>query len=148
MFIFCNITRSQLIMPLFATFLLIGCAESEKPSAITTDPTIIALDKLGGAYIRGTPPPKTKAELLAIFKSCNHPKELLISPSDGQEFIIVYGVELKGLKVMGAQLPIVAFEKTGKDGKRYALRGMNTVVQLTEAELKSSVFPEGYKFPF
>ena len=42
----------------------------------------------------------------------------------------------------------VAFEKTGKDGKRYALRGMNTVVQLTEAELKSSVFPEGYKFPF
>jgi len=25
---------------------------------------------------------------------------------------------------------------------------MNTIVQLTEAELKSSVFPEGYKFPF
>jgi hypothetical protein len=140
------------INPIFMSILLIvilaGCGSGDKPSAITTDPTIISLDKLGGAYIRGTPPPKTKAELLAIFKSCNHPKELLISPSDGQEFIIVYGVELKGLKVTGAQLPIVAFEKSGKDGKRYALRGMNTVVQLTEAELKSSVFPEGYKFPF
>jgi hypothetical protein len=128
--------------------MLLGCGDQEKPSTITTDPTIIALDKLGGAYIRGTPPPKTKAELLSIFKSCNHPKELLISPNDGQEFIIVYGVELKGLKVTGAQLPIVAFEKTGKDGKRYALRGMNTVVHLTEAELKSSVLPEGYQLPF
>jgi len=139
---------SPIFMSILSIVMLVGCGSGDKPSAITTDPTIIALDKLGGAYIRGTPPPKTKAELLSIFKSCNHPKELLISPSDGQEFIIVYGVELKGLKVTGAQLPIVAFEKSGKDGKRYALRGMNTVVQLTEAELKSSVFPEGYKFPF
>lgn len=139
---------NPIFMSILPIVMLAGCGSGDKPSAITTDPTIIALDKLGGAYIRGTPPPKTKAELLAIFKSCNHPKELLISPSDGQEFIIVYSVELKGLKVTGAQLPIVAFEKTGKDGKRYALRGMNTVVQLTEAELKSSVFPEGYKFPF
>jgi hypothetical protein len=139
---------NPIFMSILPIVMLVGCGSGDKPSTITTDPTIISLDKLGGAYIRGTPPPKTKAELLAIFKSCNHPKELLISPSDGQEFIIVYGVELKGLKVTGAQLPIVVFEKTGKDGKRYALRGMNTVVQLTEAELKSSVFPEGYKFPF
>lgn len=139
---------SPIFMSILPIVMLVGCGTGDKPSAITTDPTIIALDKLGGAYIRGTPPPKTKAELLSIFKSCNHPKELLISPSDGQEFIIVYSVELKGLKVTGAQLPIVAFEKTGKDGKRYALRGMNTVVQLTEAELKSSVFPEGYQLPF
>ena len=137
---------NPIFMSILPIVMLAGCGSGDKPSTITTDPTIIALDKLGGAYIRGTP--KTKAELLSIFKSCNHPKELLISPSDGQEFIIVYSVELKGLKVTGAQLPIVAFEKTGKDGKRYALRGMNTVVQLTEAELKSSVFPEGYKFPF
>jgi len=137
---------NPIFMSILPIVILAGCGSGDKPSTITTDPTIIALDKLGGAYIRGTP--KTKAELLSIFKSCNHPKELLISPSDGQEFIIVYSVELKGLKVTGAQLPIVAFEKTGKDGKRYALRGMNTVVQLTEAELKSSVFPEGYKFPF
>jgi hypothetical protein len=137
---------NSIFMSILFIVMLVGCGSGDKPSTITTDPTVIALDKLGGAYIRGTP--KTKVELLAIFKSCNHPKELLISPSDGQEFIIVYGVELKGLKVTGAQLPIVAFEKTGKDGKRYALRGMNTVVQLTEAELKSSVFPEGYKFPF
>ena len=137
---------NSIFMSILFIVMLVGCGSGDKPSTITTDPTIIALDKLGRAYIRGTP--KTKAELLSIFKSCNHPKELLISPSDGQEFIIVYSVELKGLKVTGAQLPIVAFEKTGKDGKRYALRGMNTVVHLTEAELKSSVFPEGYKFPF
>ena len=132
---------------LLLTFFLIGCG-GEKIEPLTTDPTVIALDKIGSAYIRGTPPPKTKAELLAIFKSSSYPKELLISPNDGQEFIIVYDVELKGLKVSGAQLPVVAFEKSGKDGKRYVLRGMNTIVQLTDEQLKSSVFPAGYNFPF
>ena len=132
---------------LLLTFFLIGCG-GEKSEPLTTDLTAIALDKIGRAYNMGIFPPKTKADLLAIFKFCSHPKELLISPNDGQEFIIVYDVELKGLKVSGAQLPVVAFEKFGKDGKRYVLRGMNTIVQLTEAELKSSVFPEGYKFPF
>ncbi|NBT62896.1 MAG: hypothetical protein EBT02_14120 [Planctomycetia bacterium] len=98
---------SPIFMSILSIVMLMGCGTGDKPSTVTTDPTIIALDKIGSAYIRGTP--KTKAELLSIFKSCNHPKELLISPSDGQEFIIVYGVELKGLKVTGAQLPIVAF---------------------------------------
>ena len=139
---------NALFIPLFLIFMLLGCEGQEKPSTMTTDPTEIALNKLGAAYIRGTPPPKTKAELLSILKSCNHPIELLTSPSDGQEFIIVYGVELKGLKVTGAQLPVVAFEKSGKDGKRYVLRGMNTIVQLTDEQLKSSVFPAGYNFPF
>ena len=139
---------NKIKVPLFLlTFFLIGCG-GEKIEPLTTDPTVIALDKIGSAYIRGTPPPKTKAELLAIFKSSSYPKELLISPNDGQEFIIVYDVELKGLKVSGAQLPVVAFEKSGKDGKRYVLRGMNTIVQLTDEQLKSSVFPAGYNFPF
>ena len=132
---------------LLLTFFLIGCGGG-KIEPLTTDPTAIALDKIGSAYIRGTPPPKTKADLLAIFKSSSYPKELLISPNDGQEFIIVYDVQLKGLKVSGAQLPVVAFEKSGKDGKRYVLRGMNTIVQLTDDQLKSSVFPAGYNFPF
>lgn len=145
MFVF--LSNNIKILLLLSIFGFIGCG-GEKIEPLTTDPTVIALDKIGGAYIRGTPPPKTKADLLAIFKLSSFPKELLISPNDGQEFIIVYDVELKGLKVSGAQLPVVAFEKSGKDGKRYALRGMNTVVQLTEAQLKSSVFPDGYKFPF
>ena len=145
MFVFLS-NKSKALL-LLSTFIFIGCG-GEKIEPLTTDPTVIALDKIGGAYIRGTPPPKTKAELLAIFKLSSFPKELLISPNDGQEFIIVYDVELKGLKVSGAQLPVVAFEKSGKDGKRYVLRGMNTVVQLTEDQLKSSVFPEGYDFPF
>lgn len=143
----CFLSNKITVALLLLSFFFIGCG-GEKIEPITTDPTIIALDKIGGAYIRGTPPPKTKADLLAIFKISNFPKELLISPNDGQEFIIVYDVELKGLKVGDAQLPVVAFEKSGKDGKRYVLRGMNTIVQLTDDQLKSSVFPAGYNFPF
>jgi hypothetical protein len=145
MFVFLSNNIKVLLLLSISGF--IGCG-GEKIEPLTTDPTVIALDKIGGAYIRGTPPPKTKADLLAIFKLSSFPKELLISPNDGQEFIIVYDVELKGLKVSGAQLPVVAFEKSGKDGKRYVLRGMNTIVQLTDEQLKSSVFPAGYNFPF
>jgi len=145
MFVF--LSNNIKVLLLLSIFGFIGCG-GEKIEPLTTDPTVIALDKIGGAYIRGTPPPKTKADLLAIFKLSSFPKELLISPNDGQEFIIVYDVELKGLKVSGAQLPVVAFEKSGKDGKRYVLRGMNTIVQLTDEQLKSSVFPAGYNFPF
>jgi hypothetical protein len=145
MFVF--LSNNIKVLLLLSIFGFIGCG-GEKIEPLTTDPTVIALDKIGSAYIRGTPPPKTKADLLAIFKLSSFPKDLLISPSDGQEFIIVYDVELKGLKVSGAQLPVVAFEKSGKDGKRYVLRGMNTIVQLTDDQLKSSVFPAGYNFPF
>lgn len=143
---FLSSTKIKTIL-LFLVFTIVGCG-GEKIEPITTDATVIALDKIGSAYIRGTPPIKDKAELLAIFKLCSHPKELLISPNDGQEFIIVYQVQLRGLKVTGDKLPVVAFEKTGKNGKRYVLRGMNTIVQLTDDQLKSSVFPEGYNFPF
>ena len=51
---------SPIFMSILSIVMLVGCGSGDKPSAITTDPTIIALDKLGGAYIRGTPPPKTK----------------------------------------------------------------------------------------
>jgi hypothetical protein len=71
---YCVHRINALLIPLFLIFILLGCGGQEKPSTMTTDPTEIALNKLGAAYIRGTPPPKTKAELLSILKSCNHPE--------------------------------------------------------------------------
>ena len=136
---------------LFILFLfftcLIGCGE-EKPTMLIEDPTHLALEKIGNAYIRAEKPPQNINELLTVMKMCNFPKELLKSPNDGQEFVIVYGVNLRMLKATGNQVPIVAFEKMGKDGKRYVLRGQSSVSQLSDSELQTSKFPDGYKLPF
>lgn len=128
---------------------LVGCGGGDKPSAPQiTDPTHLALEKIGDAYIRANGPPKSKADLLPILKHFGKPDEVLKSPNDGQEFIIVYGVELRMLKATGNDVPVVAFEKSGKGGKRYVLRGRNSVSQLSDSELRAATFPAGYKFPF
>lgn len=135
------------IMVLFS-FSLLGCGGSQKESSLPTDPTYLALEKIGNAYIRIAPPPQKKAELVAALKSFGKPEEILKSPNDGHEFIIVYGVKLQMLKATGNEVPVVAFEKFGKDGKRYVLRGRNGITQLTDDELRDAKFPDGYKLPF
>lgn len=130
--------------------ILCGCggnAERPTPPQIT-DPTHLALEKIGNAYVRVQGVPKSKADLLPILKSFGKPEDILKSPNDGQEFVIVYGVELRMMKATGNDVPVVAFEKTGKDGKRFVLRGRDAVSQLSDAELRGATFPQGYKLPF
>lgn len=136
------------IMLILFVFCLLGCGGSQKESSLPTDPTYLALEKIGNAYIRIDPPPQKKSDLVAALKTFGKPEEILKSPNDGHEFIIVYGVKLHMLKATGNDIPVVAFEKFGKDGKRYVLRGRNGITQLTDAELREAKFPDGYKLPF
>ena len=138
---------TSILLVLFA-LALTGCGGSPKESSLPTDPTYLALEKIGNAYIRIDPPPQKKAELVAALKGFGKPEEILKSPNDGHEFIIVYGVKLQMLKATGNEIPVVAFEKFGKDGKRYVLRGRNGITQLTDAELREAKFPDSYKLPF
>ena len=140
--------KLTVFMVILFSFSLLGCGGSQKESSLPTDPTYLALEKLGHAYIRIDPPPQQTAELAAALKSFGKPEEILKSPNDGHEFIIVYGVKLQMLKATGNEVPVVAFEKFGKDGKRYVLRGRNGITQLTDDELRDAKFPDGYKLPF
>ncbi|MEY4395442.1 MAG: hypothetical protein RL595_2691 [Planctomycetota bacterium] len=142
---FSKLTSTLLVLFALA---LTGCGGSPKESSLPTDPTYLALEKIGNAYIRIAPPPQQKAELVAALKGFGKPEEILKSPNDGHEFIIVYGVKLQMLKATANEIPVVAFEKFGKDGKRYVLRGRNGITQLTDAELREAKFPDGYKLPF
>ncbi len=93
-------------------------------------------------------PPMSLDDYLPSLQRQGVPEEILRSPNDGEEFVTVWNVELRKLKAKGSEKPVVAFEKRGIGGKRHVLRGRADVVLLTEEELKGSVLPEGYIFPF
>jgi hypothetical protein len=125
----------------------LGCGAPGAP-APKDDPTAEHLEKLGDAYLRVTinlnRPPNNVKELLPTLQQMGGGDKLLHSPSDGQDFVIVWGAELRQLKARGNDIPIVAYEKNGKDGRRYVLRGRSEVVLMTDGQLRGAKFPAGY----
>lgn len=132
-----------------------GCRSKSKDTADLEDsetPNAKNLEKIGDAYVRASNtlrhPPNNLEELLPSLNDFGKPEEILVSSVDGQKFEIVWGVELRMLQAKGNDIPIIAYERNGKDGKRNVLRGRSEVLLLSESKLKSGKFPEGYKFPF
>ena len=70
------------------------------------------------------------------------------SPNDGEEFVILWGVEYNKL-VPRREDPftVAAYEKHGANGKRYVLRVPTQVMLMTDEEFAKAVFPPGYKPP-
>jgi len=131
-----------------------GCNSSTgtPPPADEETPTSKNLDRIGDAYqranIRLNHPPANLDDLLQDLREQGKPDELLRSPNDGEKYEIVWGVELRRLKAQGNDVPVVAYEKRGKDGRRYVLRGAHDIKICSESQLKGAKFPPGYVFPF
>jgi len=132
-----------------------GCRSSVKTALDA--PAARNLEKIGDAYLRATQqkdkPPQGLDDLLPALKEqttkeSSRPEDLLRSPNDDEKYEIVWGVELRRMKATGNDVPIIAFEKRGKDGQRYVLRGQKEVLLMSESQLRSATFPEGYKLPF
>ena len=142
------------ILAAFTLSAVAGCGTTattgeEKPPPTEAQRRLIAI---GDAYVRATAklnrPPNNVNELIPFLKPIGKPEELLKSPEDNQNFEIVYGSMLIGSKATGSEMPIVAYEKSGKDGKRNVLRGVSDTLLMTATELKSAKFPDGYRLPF
>jgi hypothetical protein len=114
---------------------------------------------IGDTYVRATQklnrPPNNLSEFMPTLKdyvkaqpSAGKADEILKSPNDGQLFEIVWGVMLLQLKDRGSDVPIVAFERVGANGERNVLRGSRETLLMSERELRSGKFPDGYKPPF
>jgi hypothetical protein len=134
-----------------AVLVAAGCGKSRTTEL--ESPTAEKLRTLHDVYqranIRLGRPPASMADLLPEFKEQGkNPAEVLRSPNDGADFEIVWGVELRRLKARGDDVPVIAFEKHGKDGKRHVLRARERVDELTDGELRSAKFPDGYYLPF
>jgi hypothetical protein len=119
-----------------AVLFLAGCSSHKGPAQLNKDEE--ALVQVGLAYRdasnalkRG---PESIKELKTYLKKYGDPDALLVSPRDGQPYQIVWGLlPLRPTKT--AQMKrFLAYEKSGKDGKRYALDFMMKVYLLSEEE--------------
>jgi hypothetical protein len=110
------------------------------------------LQQIGAAYTNATyalgRPPRDLQEFLPYLREQGAPDKIRRSPCDGEEFVIVWGVDLRMLQARGNDIPILAYERQGQDGKRHVLRGRSEVLLFTEDELKSAVLPADHPFPF
>jgi hypothetical protein len=142
------------VLGAFVAGLIAGCGSTTTYDSPTPpSETQKRLNSLGDVYLRSTMrhnrPPKSLLDLAQTLKDTQmKADDVLKSADDGQPFEIVWGVDLRSLQATGSDIPIVAFEKTGKDGKRHVLRGRSEILLMTESELRSGKFPDGYKLPF
>jgi len=127
-----------------------GCGRQRPPDEPLT-PTRANLIKIGASYTNATfslnHPPGNRAEFLPFVQQQGKPDDVLRSPGDNEDFVIVYGVDLRDLKATGKDVPILAYEKRGTDGKRHVLRGRSEVLLMSEDELKAATFPPGFTPP-
>jgi hypothetical protein len=155
-----RVVRDWFVLPLCiigVMILLGGCGSGGLPSRPEPVPVLSQLWAITRAYtdaIGGNErPPANKEELLPYLKSYKDRQQPgteadLRSERDGQEFVIHWGVDLRQEDLHGdpAKMLVLAYEKTGKDGKRFVSQ-IRDVREVTDEELRQLPFPEGYKFP-
>ncbi|MDX1948013.1 MAG: hypothetical protein SFU86_21620 [Pirellulaceae bacterium] len=110
-----------------------GCGGSVPPKVPALDGK--RLGAISFAYQRASEklghPPTSIAELKPHLSLVGDPDELLVSPRDGQPYVIVWGVNLEAFE--GPTPPVVAYEAGGAGGRRMVLNVMGISV-LTDAE--------------
>jgi hypothetical protein len=130
-------------------FTVVGCSSKNLGQPLSE--TEEHLYALGKAYIQASSQlnrgPKNFSEIKS-FLAADAPGDLLRSPNDGEEFVILWGVDFNKLPPVGGDPYYVgAYEKTGKNGKRFVLRFPIGVVTITDEEFKAAKFPPGHKPP-
>ena len=132
-----------------AILLVAGCSKQGVDKQ--RNPTEENLYKIGRAYIqacyrlqRG---PRNLEEIKSDMEG-GFSADVLRSPGDGAEFVILWGVDFAKLPP-GANDPFTVggYEKNGTDGQRYVLRFPIQVIHMSDDAFKAAVFPPGHKPP-
>jgi hypothetical protein len=129
------------------------------------------LNTIGRAYAIATEelrhPPRNKEEFLPYLKAtlaeetlakeraeADEPaaagdvrkvEDVMRSESDGEEFVIHWGVDCRGQR--GLTAPVLAYEKSGKDGRRYVLQGVRGPYLVKNEKFAELPFPPGFNPP-
>ena len=133
----------------FASLTLSGCLHSGGEHALT--PAEDRLVTIAHAYINAANhlgrAPKDVAEIRPYFDD-GGADDVTRSPNDGEEFVILWGVDYNKLPPRREDpFTVAAYEKRGAGGKRYVLRIPTQVVLMTDEELAKAVFPPGFQPP-
>jgi hypothetical protein len=122
-----------------------GCSSPAVKEVDAGDPG--ALRKIASAYGRATAkndrPPTKPADLKPFLPDGEDVDQLLISPRDGQPYVIFWGFDSRPGK-SGESPVVIGYEKAGKGGTRFVFLDMG-VVSMTDAEFAKATFPPGRK---
>ena len=83
--------------------------------------------------------PRNTEDLKPALQRFGDPEAILVSPNDGQPFVIHWGISIFRPGPTRGVFPILAHEAIGVDGKKYVLDNMLGVRQMTEAELDQAL---------
>jgi len=106
------------------------------------------LEAICNAYRKASMELKRPAKLEEFknaLKGYGDPEQLLISPRDGQPFVLVIGTDIWAEPRPTNPL-IIAYEKVGKDGQRFTVMANGTVAPFTDEEMSNFRFAAGHKF--
>jgi hypothetical protein len=141
-----NVSKVFTLAGLLVVIATIGCGGG--PTIVETDvPEAQArLMAINFAYTqflqeRGRPP-KNEAELRQTLAEENQ-EETLLSPVDGEPFVICYGVDKFGPLDWAKTTPVLAYEQNG-DGSRWVLTVPGAIYQLDETEYQEASLPPGH----
>jgi len=128
--------------------LAIGCGtqrESQEREESNLKPLAIFYGQFTGRH-RGQPP-ASEAEFKEFVRSLpgdrlagfnvSDPESLFISSRDGQPYVVIYGAS-NGPPGPGGS-PVVAYEQTGKGGKRFVASSLGAVEEVDETRFKELV---------
>src|SRR5262249_10839339 len=82
--------------------------------------------------------PASTQDLKPYLKQYGDPDQLLVSPSDGQPYQFTWGLTPSRPSKGAVGQNYLVYEKTGKDGKRYAVDIMMKVRHLSDKEFSPS----------
>lgn len=91
-------------------------------------------------------PPQNVDDIRPYLSKQGDVKQLLRSPN-GEEFVIQWGYDTRNAKVIGETLPVWIYEKSATEGKRWVVRGRNSL-EITDEDLQNASFAPGMKKPF
>lgn len=125
---------------------VVGCGGPKVIEAVAPDRTGENLFQFSKAYVAAQKklkhPPKSVDELKkAIADQFPELTQNLTSPNDGQPYVVAWGYDLLN---PADESTVIAYEKEGKGGSRYALTPTG-VVRLSAEQFAAAKFPAGFK---
>ena len=139
------------LLPLEIGFLTVVLAGAGCNSTTNSDVSLPNqnLRMIGQAYTQATDKlnrgPANLQELMPYLEKLGDPTNILRSANDGEEFVILWKVDYRTAE-NGANPPVTAYEKKGRNGKRQVLK-VRSIFQMTDEDFKQAPFPAGHTPP-
>ena len=129
---------------------LVGCF-SKEPKVVPLTGSETNLKNIVLAYMDAHEslhhPPKNAEELKPFLKRFGDPDQLLISPNDGEPYVVIWGADLSrgGPTPYKQMFPIFAYEKKGTGGQRAVTDVRGRPLTVPDEDFPKLTFAAGHK---